>query len=200
METKDHDEHSDSESEGGGVQLSEETLRALREFALDSGVYVDSNKIIESVRDHFEEKDREDVFKISYASKDGERKVDFNLKGIKRELGQTLDSTGLTMYELLKTPLLYTRYVHHVNIIAAKFMFMFFMQMASCGALMSVHYGQSRRLQRQNYLRTGCWIGPGGSTAREARIHQPFLLGHYRRRRADHGAFDRQQGGQRMLL
>lgn len=97
MESKDHDEQSDSDNEGG-VQLSEETLRALREFALDAGVFVDSNKIIESVRDHFEEKDREDVFKISYKSKDNQREVNFNLKGIKRELGQTLDSTGLTMY------------------------------------------------------------------------------------------------------
>lgn len=93
----DHEDEHDSDNENEGVGLSEETLRALREFALDSGVFIDSKKVIDSVREHFEVKDREDVFKISYASKDGERKADFELKGIKRELGQTLDSTGLTM-------------------------------------------------------------------------------------------------------
>jgi len=92
---EDNDDREDSDNEGVG--LSEETLRALREFAIDSGMFVDSKKVIESVRDHFEVKDRDDVFKISYTSKDGERKVDFDLKGVKRELGQTLDSTGLTM-------------------------------------------------------------------------------------------------------
>lgn len=90
---------SDGENSDNDVGLSAETLRALREFALDRGIFVaeDDSKIVESVRDHCEVKDREDVFKIDYKSKDGERSVDFSLKGIKRELGQTLDSTGLTM-------------------------------------------------------------------------------------------------------
>ena len=94
----DEGQREDEGSDSGEVGLSEETLRALREFALGNGVFVDSKKIIESVRDHFEIKDRDDIFKMSYASKDGERKTEFELKGIKKELGQTLDSTGLTMY------------------------------------------------------------------------------------------------------
>lgn len=88
----------DDSGEDVSAALSEETLKALREFALDQGVMLtDSNKLIESVREHFEVKDREDVFKISYCSKDKSRSVAFDLKGVKRELGQTLDSTGLTM-------------------------------------------------------------------------------------------------------
>lgn len=79
------------------TELSTETLLALKEFALSSGVMLDTNRIIDSVREHFEVKDREDVFHISYTSKDFDRTVEFDLKGIKKELGQTLDSTGLTM-------------------------------------------------------------------------------------------------------
>lgn len=135
------------------IKLSTETLKALQEFALQSGIsfnkpsidnssnnddndddsdifykkllakskdlhtntitnnnyditiqtkeqcelILDPSSIIETVRKHFEVKDREDVFKISYRSKDNERYVCFEVKGIKRELGQTLDSTGLTM-------------------------------------------------------------------------------------------------------
>lgn len=95
MSSKDSDDENDSEDVG----LSAETLRALREFALDRGIFVatDDSKVVESVREHCEVKDREDVFKISYTAKDGSRSVNFELKGIKRELGQTLDSTGLTM-------------------------------------------------------------------------------------------------------
>lgn len=59
---------------------------------------VDSyGSIIESARKHFEPECRDDVFDINYTSKDGTRDVAFKLKGVKRELGQTLYSTGLTM-------------------------------------------------------------------------------------------------------
>jgi hypothetical protein len=87
---------SDSDAENDEVGLSAETLRALREFALDRGVFVEDD-VVAAVREHCEVKDREDVFKISYNAKDGSRSANFELKGIKKELGQTLDSTGLTM-------------------------------------------------------------------------------------------------------
>jgi hypothetical protein len=108
MSDQDKDEKHNSEEDETGSDagdagnevgmLSAETLRALREFALDSGVFVENTSVIESVRKHFEVKDREEVFKIDYTSKDEKRHVQFELKGTKRELGQTLDSTGLTMY------------------------------------------------------------------------------------------------------
>lgn len=90
---------SDDEGDSNDVGLSAETLRALREFALDRGIYVaeEDDKIVQTVREHCEVKDREDIFKIDYSSKDGQRSAKFELKGIKKELGQTLDSTGLTM-------------------------------------------------------------------------------------------------------
>lgn len=83
--------------------LSEETIKALREFALQSGVAIDlqasdqTGDLLQSVSKHFQVQDREEVFPIEYISKDRTRQVSFTVKGIKRELGQTLSSTGLTM-------------------------------------------------------------------------------------------------------
>jgi hypothetical protein len=83
--------------------LSEETMKALREFALQQGVSLDVHAnndrkdLIDSVSKHFQVQDREDFFPIEYTSADQKRKVKFGVKGVKRELGQTLQSTGLTM-------------------------------------------------------------------------------------------------------
>jgi hypothetical protein len=78
--------------------LSLETLKALKEFALDSGIaVVDDSNIIDSVKDHFEIKDKEQIFEISYTSTSNTIQVEFEVVGFKKELGQTLDSTGLTM-------------------------------------------------------------------------------------------------------
>lgn len=89
--------------------LSAETLRALKEFALQSGVAVDDGEgenecgnafdLINSVQKHFrlQDADREEIFPVHYESRDKSRVVDFKVKGIKKELGQTLQSTGLTM-------------------------------------------------------------------------------------------------------
>ncbi|KAJ1437205.1 hypothetical protein B484DRAFT_324731 [Ochromonadaceae sp. CCMP2298] len=94
-------ESEDEEDEGG--LLSADTLAALRAFAQENGVCFGGeggagSDVIDSVRKHFEVKEREDVFKIEYASKDGQREVKYELKGIKRELSQTLNSTGLTIW------------------------------------------------------------------------------------------------------
>ena len=88
------------------VTLSPETLAALKAFAASSGIVCDDNtddndnngcNIIESVRKHFEI-DPNDVFEYQYGD------IKLSLKGVKRELGQTLASTGLTMYEVWYTP------------------------------------------------------------------------------------------------
>eukprot|EP01031_Cornospumella_fuschlensis_P028266 gene28266-34133_t len=87
--------------------LSAETIKALREFALEKGVNIigddpeadGSNKdLLQSVHQHFQLQDREEIFHVSYQSNDGKRSVSFDVKGIKRELGQTLSSTGLTIW------------------------------------------------------------------------------------------------------
>ena len=59
----------------------------------------DSNSvsIVDAVRDHFDVKDRDEKFLVHYKSDDECREIRFELKGVKRRLGQTLSSTGLTM-------------------------------------------------------------------------------------------------------
>ena len=99
---------------GGEVELQDEaislsaaTLAALREFAMEKGVTVggsggDSCKkleesesavdIVRAVQQHFDVKDKETVFHITHGD------ISLELLGLKRELGQTLDSTGLTIW------------------------------------------------------------------------------------------------------
>jgi hypothetical protein len=47
------------------------------------------------VSKHFDVVDREEIFHYNWS--EGDRTVSFSLRGLKRELGQTLSSTGLTM-------------------------------------------------------------------------------------------------------
>ena len=53
--------------------------------------------VVDAVRDHFDVKDRDEKFLVHYKTDDESRDIRFELKGVKRRLGQTLSSTGLTM-------------------------------------------------------------------------------------------------------
>lgn len=86
--------------------LSAETMKALREFASKSGIAMESEddsteNVLQSVLHHFKPPtERETIFDIVYETSEGivpAKKVSFKVKGVKRELGQTLESTGLTM-------------------------------------------------------------------------------------------------------
>eukprot|EP01033_Poteriospumella_lacustris_P014758 gene14758-10555_t len=103
--------------------MSAETLAALKEFASLSGIKLDKANegadkataaaeedddndplsILTSLRNHFQlpASERETTYPIHYESSAGiepRRVIDFSVKGVKRELGQTLDSTGLTIW------------------------------------------------------------------------------------------------------
>jgi hypothetical protein len=118
-EHRENDDRDDSEDDEQPT-LSAATLEALKLFALSTGIKLggdssindgagghtntqeednecvaDSVDIIAKVRDHFDVKDRDQVFHCSY--EDGDRKIEFDVNGVKRQLGQTLSSTGLTM-------------------------------------------------------------------------------------------------------
>jgi hypothetical protein len=99
------------------LSLSPEAAAALRAFALAQGIAVDTSgaddeaagdpgDLISAVRDHFDVKDRDEIFPVEHkdegydeASPDaGLRCIRFELKGVKRSLGQTLSSTGLTIW------------------------------------------------------------------------------------------------------
>lgn len=89
-------DHSSDHSDEDGPTLSAATLLALRDFALNQGVAIEDDRdIVETVQKHFDLHDRNEEFSISFS--DATKDVHFKVKGVKRELGQTLSSTGLTM-------------------------------------------------------------------------------------------------------
>jgi hypothetical protein len=90
--------------------LSAEAMKALREFAAQSGIQLESGvdyeestsvDLVSSLHNHFRPPtDRETIFDIAYETSENivpKQRIQFQVKGVKKELGQTLDSTGLTM-------------------------------------------------------------------------------------------------------
>ena len=110
-ETEQRDEDEDYVNE---IALSPEAAAALRAFALSSGVAIDtsdenegSNDLLSAVRDHFDLKERDETFVVEYQDNDDDtditqtltkRHIRFEVQGVKRVLGQTLSSTGLTIW------------------------------------------------------------------------------------------------------
>ena len=59
----------------------------------------DDDDVMFLISKYFEDPDKNDTFEIDYkSSTDPSKSVSFTVKGVKRELGQTLDSTGLTIW------------------------------------------------------------------------------------------------------
>jgi hypothetical protein len=99
-----------SESSSGNeeLKLSSTALLALKQHAEQLGFVFDAGNDSENALDCLSEffalsqEQREDIFDVEYStsSLDWTKmpvRVCFSVKGVKRELGQTLDSTGLTM-------------------------------------------------------------------------------------------------------
>lgn len=85
-------------------QLSLSTLEVLKEFALYKGMEINSKEsspedVLESIHSYFSlsKEEQKEIFHIQYANIDDSVKVSFDVEGVRRELGQTLNSTGLTM-------------------------------------------------------------------------------------------------------
>ena len=96
---------SNDEGDDNEVMLSTHTLAALKEFALSSGIFPDGSSsnefstdhdIISAVTSHFDIKDKYHTFEVHFNN--DKYDIKFPLKSIKRELGQTLSSTGLTIW------------------------------------------------------------------------------------------------------
>ena len=106
------DVHSDVEDR---PQLSAETLLALKEFAAYSGIGIvagdedDNETVLNAVTKHFDVSDSEkyEIFHFIWKENSNPEatpscnSIELNLRGIRRDLGQTLNSTGLTVYVLL---------------------------------------------------------------------------------------------------
>ena len=122
-ELGDHDEDSDTnDDDDNELALSPEAAAALRAFALSSGVAFDTSDnqedqddLLSAVRDHFDVKERDETFVVEYQDNDDDedttsktnspqvaavlkRHIRFEVQGVKRVLGQTLSSTGLTIW------------------------------------------------------------------------------------------------------
>ena len=54
--------------------------------------------VLETITNHFDVKDKYENFQVKYGEQSGEDEINFTVRGLKRELGQTLNSTGLTMW------------------------------------------------------------------------------------------------------
>lgn len=96
----------ESDGDEDEIGLSPETLQALKEFALSSGIAIEANandevnkvknNILSAVTSHF---DIQDKYKtITAHFENNEYNITLSFKSIKRELGQTLSSTGLTIW------------------------------------------------------------------------------------------------------
>lgn len=85
-----------------GLGLSMEALKALKEFAVERGVDVDSDEeetdVISKVQNFCDIQDKNDSFNFSYGSEKDGNLISFTVNGLKREVGQTLQSTGLTLW------------------------------------------------------------------------------------------------------
>mmetsp|Transcript_55740 Transcript_55740/g.81451 ORF Transcript_55740/g.81451 Transcript_55740/m.81451 type:complete len:280 (-) Transcript_55740:143-982(-) len=89
------DEESDDE-----LELPAATLEALKEFALEQHLDVNISSM-ETLREQIQEKcdiaDKEEIFEYTFSGTN-EEQITVELKGVKKELGQTLSSTGLTIW------------------------------------------------------------------------------------------------------
>lgn len=79
--------------------LSPEALAALKELAVDRGVVdsdeEDDDKLVGDLHKHFERTkigEKECVFAMKFGD------IEFDVKGIKQNVGQTLEATGLTIW------------------------------------------------------------------------------------------------------
>lgn len=89
------------------LTLSAETLAALNEFAIDNGIidddYGSSQQVISKIHDAIDSQQaKEDTFDYQF-TKDGKDSIEITLRGFRKDLGQTLPSTGYTLWRAADT-------------------------------------------------------------------------------------------------
>lgn len=97
----------DNDTNDDVPHLSADTLLALKQFALSSGIAtaVEDDDVMDAVAKHFDVNDNEkyEIFHFSWGANSSlyssvvSNYVELNLRGVRRDLGQTLNSTGLTV-------------------------------------------------------------------------------------------------------
>lgn len=94
------------EEEDGPLALSSAALAALQEFAIEQGIAVDehADDVREEIQKALDVEPKEDSFMFAFGgTKDDNGKVSdaeitIKLNGLRRDIGQTLQSTGLTLW------------------------------------------------------------------------------------------------------
>ncbi|GMF47965.1 unnamed protein product [Phytophthora fragariaefolia] len=94
--------NSDSESDGEPLMLSGAALAALQEFAVERGIAVedDATDVRLGIQQALDVEPKEDsfVFTFGQAEGDDDAEITIRLNGLRRDIGQTLQSTGLTLW------------------------------------------------------------------------------------------------------
>ncbi|KAG7380458.1 hypothetical protein PHYPSEUDO_007191 [Phytophthora pseudosyringae] len=96
--------NSDSESEGEQLVLSGAALAALQEFAVERGIAVegDSSDVRLDIQKALDIEPKEDSFEFKFGQSEsggeGGAEITIRLDGLRRDIGQTLQSTGLTLW------------------------------------------------------------------------------------------------------
>ncbi|KAI9906034.1 hypothetical protein PsorP6_014081 [Peronosclerospora sorghi] len=96
--------NSDSENDDDQLTLSGATLAALQEFAIEQGIAVtdDSSDMRLDIQRALDIEPKEDSFEFKFGKcKEGDEvkaEIVIRLNGLRRDIGQTLDSTGLTLW------------------------------------------------------------------------------------------------------
>lgn len=99
------EEDSDSDMTLPSVGLSAATLAALKEFSLESGLDVaveaDDEAALKLIAQHFDVTEKEEIFHFKYEPESTSSEqpiIEFSVAGASRHRGQTLASSGLTIW------------------------------------------------------------------------------------------------------
>ncbi|CAI5717807.1 hypothetical protein KXD40_001135 [Peronospora effusa] len=92
--------NSDNDSDGEDLTLSVASLAALQEFAIEQGIAMisDSSDIRLDIQNALDIEPKEDSFEFKFGTSKGEAEIIIRLNGLRRDIGQTLQSTGLTLW------------------------------------------------------------------------------------------------------
>lgn len=91
---------SDNDSDGDELTLSASSLAALQEFAIEQGIAMnmDSSDVRLDIQKALDVEPKEDSFEFKFGKSQGEAEITVRLNGLRRDIGQTLQSTGLTLW------------------------------------------------------------------------------------------------------
>ncbi|CAI5731732.1 unnamed protein product [Peronospora destructor] len=94
---RNNDNDSDGEED---LTLSAAALAALQEFAIEQGIAMkkDTSDVRLDIQKALDIEPKEDSFEFTFGKSESEAEITIRLNGLRRDIGQTLQSTGLTLW------------------------------------------------------------------------------------------------------